>query len=135
VTEAATLTAIADRRRNLARRRAGGRDGGAFAAFLHHRSGGRSSPLPPFSRALLACAGRLEQHAPSPLAPTASCSSYGATNNARATLPTLVDLSAVAIDTFGRRWAASPGRIWYSDPTHGWRCTHASQAGTSPSSA
>lgn len=132
VTEAAMLTAIArigEETWLVVGRR---RDGGAFAAF-YHPLGWALEPiaLPP-SRALLACAGRLEQQAALAVGSDGVVLEVRGDQLLTSTLPTLVDLSAVAIDTFGQRWAASLGRIWYSDPTHGWRCTHSEPSWNAP---
>lgn len=125
VPDAAFLTAVArtsDETWLVVGRR---RDGGAFAAVYYPLAWALEPILVPPSRVLLACATRWEQRATLAVGADGVVLELQQGQVLATNLPSPVDLSAVAIDTFGQRWAASPGRIWYSDGSRSWRCAHA----------
>ena len=132
VDDAAVVTAIArtgDETWLVVGRR---RQGGAFAAVYHPLEWALEPLSVPPSRVLLACAARWEQQATLAVGSDGVVLELQREQLLSATLPAPVDLSAVAIDTFGQRWAASPGRIWYSDTSRAWRCAHAEPSWTVP---
>ncbi len=98
--------------------------GVAFAAFYRPLLWALEPVAIPPARALLACAARLERDEALAVGAGGLVLEIRREQVQCAALPAAVDLSSVAIDTLGHKWATSTGRIWCNEGPGRWNCAH-----------
>jgi hypothetical protein len=99
-------------------------DAGAYAALYRPLQWSLQPVVLPQARALLACAARWERNQALAVGSDGVVLEIENDNTKTTTLPSRVDLTSVAIDTLGHKWATSLGRIWLSRETGQWHEAH-----------
>lgn len=98
--------------------------GGAYAALYRPLLWALEPIDVPHGRALLGSAARWERQESVAVGSDGVVLEIQQDRISTRTLTTPVDLSSVAMDALGHRWATSPGRIWWSLPGGEWSCAH-----------
>ncbi len=132
VSEAATITGLArvddESWLVVGRRRAGG----AYAALYHPLLWELEALPVPEGRALLGCASRWERQEIVAVGSQGLVLEVDQGQPKSHVLPSRVDLSSVAIDSFGHKWATSTGCIWWASDSNAWSPVHREQGFTVP---